>query len=318
MGKVTPASTPSTKTVEKPRSRRAVMKGKVKGMVVGKFYPMGLKPQKLPKSALGLMVFYVFHTILILFHIVLALYTIFSKHYNLAKNYTMAVAYHHHRTPQLIKNDLKGLSKTPKHVGVVLQYKESEEGGGIEGLIEHIAEIASWSLGASVTTLTIYERTGKVIDMHPEVYKAVQDRLKAFYGDNVPTFSLYSPKVKKYYTSNDAPTENVDLQINLISHYEGREFLVDLTKKLAHEAQSGVVKSDDVTVDLVNDFVTKSTFGEPDLIVLFSPKLDLDGFPPWHIRLSEIYYAHYNETVEYSIFIRGIRRYAQCKINVGR
>lgn len=27
---------------------------------------------------------------------------------------------------------------------------------------------------------------------------------------------------------------------------------------------------------------------EPDLVIIFGPKLDLDGFPPWHVRLSEI------------------------------
>jgi undecaprenyl pyrophosphate synthase len=29
---------------------------------------------------------------------------------------------------------------------------------------------------------------------------------------------------------------------------------------------------------------------EPDLLILFSPRVDLQGFPPWQIRLTEILY----------------------------
>ena len=29
---------------------------------------------------------------------------------------------------------------------------------------------------------------------------------------------------------------------------------------------------------------------EPDLLILFAPRVDLQGFPPWQIRLTEILY----------------------------
>ena len=30
---------------------------------------------------------------------------------------------------------------------------------------------------------------------------------------------------------------------------------------------------------------------EPDLLILFSPRVDLQGFPPWQIRVTEILYS---------------------------
>jgi len=37
-------------------------------------------------------------------------------------------------------------------------------------------------------------------------------------------------------------------------------------------------------------FPTEMLMTEPDLLILFSPRVDFQGFPPWQIRLTEILY----------------------------
>lgn len=74
----------------------------------------------------------------------------------------LAVLYYHHRTPELIKRDMKGLSKVPKHLSVILELQP--EGGKkdrLETLVNDACEIAAWSAGAGVPVLSIYERTGR-------------------------------------------------------------------------------------------------------------------------------------------------------------
>jgi dehydrodolichyl diphosphate syntase complex subunit NUS1 len=57
---------------------------------------------------------------------------------------------------------------------------------------------------------------------------------------------------------------------------------------------------------------------EPDLLVLFTPHVQLQGFPPWQIRLTEIYHYPMNDEVSYVVFYKALESFANCKINVGR
>ena len=65
---------------------------------------------------------------------------------------------------------------------------------------------------------------------------------------------------------------------------------------------------------------------EADLLLTFGPSLFLDGYPPWHIRLSEIFCVGarcadvigYHEAVEYQGFLRGLYHYAGSQMRFGR
>lgn len=65
---------------------------------------------------------------------------------------------------------------------------------------------------------------------------------------------------------------------------------------------------------------------EPDFLLLFSPCVKLRGFPPWQIRLTEMYCTgnEYQlmssdaETVEYHKFLKGLWRYAKAEMRFGR
>ena len=67
---------------------------------------------------------------------------------------------------------------------------------------------------------------------------------------------------------------------------------------------------------------------EPDLLILFSPRVDLQGFPPWQIRLTEILYvfpfsaynSHLpdNSSFNYSVFVRGLQEYDRAEFRIGR
>lgn len=78
------------------------------------------------------------------------------------------------------------------------------------------------------------------------------------------------------------------LSVLLISAEDGRESLVDLTKTLAEMSQRGKLSVDDISPELVDVELTENIMGEPDLLILFSPYVTLQGYPPWPIRLTEI------------------------------
>lgn len=65
---------------------------------------------------------------------------------------------------------------------------------------------------------------------------------------------------------------------------------------------------------------------EPDLLVIFGPIVKLDGYPPWQIRLTEIFatgdksssISGNGETVEYQGFLKALWRFARTEMRFGR
>lgn len=133
------------------------------------------------------------------------------------------------------------------------------------------------------------------------------------------------------------------LTLLLLSSTDGRETFVDLTKTLAEMSQSGKVSAQDITPELVDAEISEITMHpsqsaadadndpvsvkpEPDLLLIFGPFLRLDGYPPWHIRLTEMYctgdtsngLTGYGEAVEYQGFIRGLWHFAGAQMRFGR
>lgn len=104
----------------------------------------------------------------------------------------------------------------------------------------------------------------------------------------------------------------------LLSSTDGRDTLVDLTKTLAEMAQRGKISPSDVTEELVDAEMSEIVMGEPDLLVLFGPQVKLQGFPPWQVRLTEIFCVQDNVDVGYQVFLRALHRFAKAEMRVGR
>jgi dehydrodolichyl diphosphate syntase complex subunit NUS1 len=140
------------------------------------------------------------------------------------------------------------------------------------------------------------------------------------------------------------------LSILLLSATDGRDTLVDLTRTLTEMAQSHKLSPRDITSDLINTEImattsvpaqpsshtnpqsqsppqstSDSTPGEPDLLIIFANNTQLYGYPPWQIRLSEIYCVgdgggdvNAAVRVEYQAFLRGLWKYAGAEMRFGR
>jgi dehydrodolichyl diphosphate syntase complex subunit NUS1 len=72
-----------------------------------------------------------------------------------------AIGFYHHRTPELIKQDVKPLGKLPKHLSVMLKVNRDEDKRtNLQRLINEVGEVTAWCISAGIPTLSIYERTG--------------------------------------------------------------------------------------------------------------------------------------------------------------
>jgi dehydrodolichyl diphosphate syntase complex subunit NUS1 len=119
--------------------------------------------------------------------------------------------------------------------------------------------------------------------------------------------------------TSDLPTIPLQpLSILLLSAEDGRDSLVDLTKTLTEMSQKSKLSPKDITIDLIDAEITESVMDEPDLLVLFGPSIEMSGYPPWQLRLTEIFHVQDNNGVGYQVFLRALYNYANAQFNIGR
>jgi dehydrodolichyl diphosphate syntase complex subunit NUS1 len=108
------------------------------------------------------------------------------------------------------------------------------------------------------------------------------------------------------------------LSILLLSAEDGRDSLVDLTKTLAEMSQRSKLSPNDISQELIDAELSESVMGEPNLLVLFGPTVELSGYPPWQLRLTEMFHVQDNHGVGYQVFLRALYNYANAQMRLGR
>jgi dehydrodolichyl diphosphate syntase complex subunit NUS1 len=242
----------------------------------------------------------------------------------------LAILYYHHRTPDLIRKDVRNLSRVPEHLSVILQVNpENDHGAGLEQLVHEVSEIAAWCASAGIPALSIYERTGILKSYIPQTHHTITRTLQAYFGNtpysNCPSVSVRAPNLSTYSPPTTPPSSDgaganpEHITVLLLSEDDGRNTLVDLTKTLSEMAQRNKISSGDISAELIDAEITESVMGEPDLLLLFAPRIVLDGYPPWQVRLTEIYHVPDNtEGVGYQVFLRALHSYAKAQMRFGR
>lgn len=94
-------------------------------------------------------------------HLLFSVYVPIRQTYHVLLNQIFAILYYHHRAPELIKQDVKNLSRLPEHLSVILELKGEERGTtGVESLMDELAELSAWCACVGIPMLSVYEKTG--------------------------------------------------------------------------------------------------------------------------------------------------------------
>ncbi|KAL1994684.1 hypothetical protein VTN49DRAFT_2154 [Thermomyces lanuginosus] len=299
-----------------------------------------------------------------LIHLFYGLYLRIYQTFAAVADRVLAIIYYHHRTPELIQKDVKVLSRLPEHLSVLLRLRKEED--ALHTLMDEVSELAAWSSCAGIPVLSVYERTGILKTCIPTLYHVVTEKLASYHGSpsHQPNLRIFAPNQSAYSPSVSPSaarrSNNPTLTILLLSASDGRETLVDLTKTLTEMSQNGKLSPADITLELVDaeisDITTRPSQStpagldldpangndgsastddifppvkpEPDLLIVFAPTLKLDGYPPWQIRLTEIFCTgdkgsaitsgSEDVRVEYHNFLQALWKYARAQFRLGR
>lgn len=242
--------------------------------------------------------------------------------YNQMRLSLLHLIYNPSRIPHLIRRDTLRLKKMPTRVAFILEAKPiGQVGGGLYGLLSNAAEVVSWSVYAGVKEVILYDMDGyfqkNIFHLEDEIYSSLMNYSSR---NSIPNFTIYVPHsgktYKRYHTGNNESREHIS--VTVLSHIDGRPTVVNVVKSIIQLCKESKMSVGEISMELVNSVLTRLVCDEPDLLVYFGPTLDLQGFPPWQIRLTELFWEQDNNRVSYSVFIRALNHYSNCKINLGK
>lgn len=269
-------------------------------------------------TTLNGVLYYVNHTILLIVFFVMSIYKNVLYIYRSIVLKSLNLTYYPNKSPHIIRDDVNKLSKIPRRISCIVNFKdEDDENGGIDGLINDMSELVAWSISSGILELNIYEYHGVINNYYLEFNRYVIKTLMTYFGtDFTPNFTIRIPHLSKVL--NNSKPESSSLVVNLLSRADGKPTIVELTKTMSELAVTEELSVNDITIGLIDEELVELVGKEPDLLIVFSPHLDLQDYPPWHIRLTEIYYEPDNRDVNYAVFIRALQNYAKSKVNLGK
>lgn len=276
------------------------------------------KDSTVTENSINMVMHYINHSILLMIFFVISIYKNYLYIYRRIRIKFFNLWYYPNKSPTIIRDDVNKLSKIPKRLSCILNFKdEDDENGGIDGLINDISELVAWSISAGIQELNIYEYNGIINEHYLQLNYYINKNLKKYFGtEYIPNINVKIPHKNKSFVNNS--TKPIDLTINLLNKIDGKQTILELTKTMSELAINKELAVKDITIDLINEELIELVGVEPDLLVVFNPCLDLQDYPPWHIRLTEIYWEPDNKDVTYAIFIRALQNYAKSKVNVGK
>ncbi|KAJ3560936.1 hypothetical protein NPX13_g9131 [Xylaria arbuscula] len=247
-------------------------------------------------------------------HAIFSLYIRIRMAYHAVSNRFVSILKHHYNSPEYIARDVATLKRLPDHLSVILTLENGGKGDALEKLVNEVSEVAAWCTAAGIPKLSVYEKTGILKRYMTQTHRSVSHRLKIWFGKHqAPPVALYARGAAAVRSHNRHGFELI-----LISEDDGREAMVDLTRVLTEMVQKEKIAAKDITMDVIDNELSEAVMSEPDLLISFEPYVNLQGYPPWAIRLTEIYCAPDNQGVGYQLFLRALRKYAQATFKLGK
>jgi len=119
-----------------------------------------------------------------------------------------------------------------------------------------------------------------------EIYKQKNVRI-CFIGDR----ALFPASIKDLCINVEEETKSgTALQLNFLLCYGGQQEIVDATKRITQEVINGVLQINDITPDVLKNFLWTAEIPSPDLIIRTGGQQRLSNFLLFQCAYSEFYF----------------------------
>ncbi len=87
----------------------------------------------------------------------------------------------------------------------------------------------------------------------------------------------------------DLTKENDRLELCLALSYSGRWDITEAVKRMSHDVADGKLSPDDISDDLISNYLSTANKPDPDLIIRTSGEYRISNFLLWQLAYSELY-----------------------------
>ena len=165
---------------------------------------------------------------------------------------------------------------------------------------ESFRKIANYCRTLGVRYLTVYafstenwkrsadEVAGIMRLLRRYLEEALQDMEKnrvcfRFFGD----LTRLSPELQKLCHDAEKRSEDYDVQVNFCLNYGGRDEIVQAARRFAADVAAGNRKAEDLTEELLSQYLYSANVPDPELIIRPSGELRTSNFLLWQSAYSE-------------------------------
>ena len=223
----------------------------------------------------------------------------------------------------------------PNHIAIIMDGNRRyarEEGKDVkEGHLagkEKIREVMDWCLKLGIHNLTVYAFSTENFNRAEDEVDFLLDLIESSLSEMAHDKNIHENQVRlRVIGERDLIPESMRATIqeaedltkdydknffNMAVAYGGRQEIVSAIKEIAQKVQDGDLKVDDITEELVSDYLYTSDLPDPDLILRTSGELRLSNFLLWQLAYSELYFTDvYWPSFRYIDLLRAIRSYQQ-------
>ena len=87
---------------------------------------------------------------------------------------------------------------------------------------------------------------------------------------------------------------NTGVTLNIDLNYGGRAEIVEAIKQISQDIKSNKISEEQITEDLINNYLYTKNMPDPDFIISTSGEIRLSGFLAWQSTYSELYFIEKN------------------------
>ena len=208
--------------------------------------------------------------------------------------------------------EFSATSSIPKHVAIIMdgngrwaQKRGLPRIAGHKAGVETVRSVIQTCVEKGIEVVTLFafssenwRRPEKEVTLLMSLFlMALQREVKKLHKNEVQLrivgdVSAFDNKIQEQIKKAEALTkDNKTLVLNIAANYGGQWDITRSVKSLAEKVESGVLKSEDITSDLISQNLCMSDLPEPDLFIRTGGEQRISNFLIWQLAYSELYFT---------------------------
>lgn len=214
------------------------------------------------------------------------------------------------QSDEKLQEDLKKSGEIPRHIAIIMdgngrwaRKRGLPRVAGHKRGVETVRDIVEACAQVGVKYLTLYTFStenwkrpkDEVSTLMRLLLKSLKDRADELNENDIKLTTIGDihalPEIvqKRLFEDIERTKNNKRMTLNLALSYSGRWELLGAIKSIGHLIEEGKLKPDDVTEQVVSEFLTTINIPDPDLLIRTSGEFRVSNFLLWQIAYTEFF-----------------------------